>query len=265
MANTFWNKKKINIACFAITCLCSFMVASSVIFYPRIALIWQSVSQALIFPVSHYSAPQASSNHEKTDKAYLHMLLIQNRLLKNHISQLENMPTIQAMLKHFPKQFSPKGYHYVFCRKLSVYQGDESDIIYIDVNKNDGIKKGFVVLNKDGIVGYVDNVSDMMSRVTLVGSVKSAIPVWFGKDHKHGILLNDQGSHHMHLIGIEDQNQVKVGDQLLTSGLANRYPAGYPVARIQKVYIHKQNIMAVAKPNIRLADLGQMLVLSIKK
>lgn len=99
-------------------------------------------------------------------------------------------------------------------------------------------KKIFVgqpVLDAYGIMGQVVTVGRFTSIVMLVTDDKSAIPVQIERNGVRGLVVGKGVPGLLKLQGITDTMDVKVGDDLVTSGLGDHYPFGYPVGVVVDV------------------------------
>jgi rod shape-determining protein MreC len=76
-----------------------------------------------------------------------------------------------------------------------------------------------------------------MSEVTLITDRDHAIPVLNARTGARGVAYGDNFSHAdaMELRFMAANADVEVGDLLTTSGVDGVYPAGLPVARIEKI------------------------------
>ena len=104
---------------------------------------------------------------------------------------------------------------------------------------NDTIKKGQVVLSDNGVVGRVERVGQVYSKVILVTDINSKIPVMVEKSRIRGILSGDNTGMPK-LIFTPLEADLNVGDKIVTSGVAGVFPAGLPIGKI--VAIDKNNI-----------------------
>ncbi len=94
---------------------------------------------------------------------------------------------------------------------------------------------GQTVIDAYGIVGQVVEVSAMFSRVLMISDATHSIPV---KVNRNGIRSTLVGTGQINLLELQfvsDTTDIKVGDLLLSSGLGQRFPDGYPVAKVISV------------------------------
>jgi len=109
--------------------------------------------------------------------------------------------------------------------------------VVIDKGMSDHVGLGSPVLDESGVLGQVTRVYPMVSEVTLVTDRDHAIPVLNARTGARGVAFGDTSTHAdaMELRFMAANADVAVGDLLTTSGVDGVYPAGLPVARVEKV------------------------------
>lgn len=109
---------------------------------------------------------------------------------------------------------------------------------YVVLNRGSrsGVFVGQPVVDAQGVVGQVVQVSEMTSRVLLVSDVSHGLPVRITRNDVR-LIANGTGElDEIELRHVAKSTDIRVGDLLVTSGLGNRFPEGYPVARVMKVF-----------------------------
>ena len=104
--------------------------------------------------------------------------------------------------------------------------------LVLDAGSSDGVRVGQVVIDAGGVLGQIIAVTPMHSTVLLLTDPDHALPVAVLRNGvrlvAHGTGRNDR----LTLGSIPLSSDVKVGDLLVTSGLGERFPAGFPIGRI---------------------------------
>ena len=95
--------------------------------------------------------------------------------------------------------------------------------------------KGQSVIDEDGVYGQVVEVSDKTSRVMLLSDSRHAVPVVNERTGGRGVVVGNGPKKLLSLLYISKTMDVKENDFLMTSGLAGRFPAGYPVGKVVSV------------------------------
>lgn len=106
--------------------------------------------------------------------------------------------------------------------------------VTIDKGLSHGVKPDSAVITPEGIVGRVIHSSNFFSIVQLILDSQSGVGVMLRSTRRQGI-LKGTGSRELDLEYIDDDNDLKEGDQFITSGLDRVYPKGLPVGVILSV------------------------------
>lgn len=99
----------------------------------------------------------------------------------------------------------------------------------------DGVYIGQPVVDAYGLVGQVVEVGRHTGRVLLITDSTHALPVQI---NRNGIRLVAEGQGNLfelQLRFVSSTMDIQEGDLLVTSGLGQRFPPGYPVALVEKV------------------------------
>lgn len=98
-----------------------------------------------------------------------------------------------------------------------------------------GVYVGQAVLDPEGVLGQVISVSLVTSQVILLTDARSAIPIEDSRNGVRAIAIGQGSSDELLLRNVPKTTTIQVGDRLVTSGLGQRFPAGYPVGIVTKV------------------------------
>ena len=135
----------------------------------------------------------------------------------------------------------------------------------IQVNKGSSsdVKVGDPVIEGDGLVGRVIEVSSSRATVLLIIDSTSGVGVRDSRSEVAGIAQGESGSKYMSMQFVDPDADVKKGDNVVTSGLQDgRFPPNIPVATVKSV---KKDPSGLSK-NVQLApivDLDRISVVSI--
>lgn len=129
--------------------------------------------------------------------------------------------------------------------KVIASEGDgfvHSLIVY--VGKTSSVKKGQVVLHKQGVVGRIDAVHGLYARVLLISDINSKIPIIIERTREKGILSGNNTAV-LNLLYTAPKADIVVGDKILTSGVGGMFPSDLPVGYVSKVSPSSIEIMPV--------------------
>ncbi|HWI78555.1 MAG TPA: rod shape-determining protein MreC [Ramlibacter sp.] len=109
--------------------------------------------------------------------------------------------------------------------------------VILDKGMAQGIEAGSPVIDESGVLGQVTRVHPLISEVTLVTDRDQAIPVLNTRTGARSVAYGDPSSHggSLELRFMAGNSDVQPGDLLTTSGVDAVYPAGLPVAKVEKV------------------------------
>jgi len=107
--------------------------------------------------------------------------------------------------------------------------------IVVNRGASEGVVPGQPVLDASGVMGQVISVNRYTSRVLLISDARHALPVEVNRNSVRAIAVGNGISNELELLHLPDTADIKQGDILITSGLAGRFPQGYPVAIVNEV------------------------------
>jgi len=107
--------------------------------------------------------------------------------------------------------------------------------ILIDKGERDGVFLGQPVLDARGLMGQVVEVMPYTARVLLLTDTTHSIPVQVNRNGLRAIAVGTGNPERLELRHVADTADVKEGDLLVSSGMGQRFPAGYPVAVVSEV------------------------------
>lgn len=108
--------------------------------------------------------------------------------------------------------------------------------VLINKGARDGVYLGQPVLDAEGLFGQVVEIEPFNSWVLLVTDPHHSTPVQINRNGFKAVASGTRDSlHEMRLENIPDTADIKVGDMLVTSGLGQNFPVGYPVGVISSI------------------------------
>lgn len=178
--------------------------------------------------LSHSVSSQKALVDENTKLKY-HQALLESKLQRMSELKTENQKLRQLLHYHELK----KEYRLIVSELLAVKTSPYRQLLILDKGINQGVTEGLAVFDSDGVMGQIIEVGPFTSTLLLVTDTKSAIPVKNARTGDRGIVV---GQHeHMTLLHVPKTTSVEEGDTLLTSGLGQRFPEGYPVGKVVSV------------------------------
>jgi len=134
-------------------------------------------------------------------------------------------------------------------RVIGVGGGTFERSVLVGAGSNDGVTRGFPVVDVNGLIGRVLHVGRWTSRVLLVTDLNSRVPV---RVERTGALAIAEGQNEgfLRLKFLPRAAKVQVGDRILTSGHGGVFPPDIPVARVSEIasdFIYLEPLGILAK------------------
>ncbi|HSI56079.1 MAG TPA: rod shape-determining protein MreC [Ideonella sp.] len=107
--------------------------------------------------------------------------------------------------------------------------------LFIDRGSRHGVVAGSPVINDAGVLGQITRLYPLSSEVTLLLDKDAAIPVLNPRTQHRSAAFGNGTSDAMELRFMAGNDDVQVGDVLITSGVDGVYPPGLQVAKVTKV------------------------------
>lgn len=158
------------------------------------------------------------------------VLLLKARLQKLLLLEQENTQ-LRALLQSLPRSTEKV----LVAQLLAVDPDPFAQQVILNKGQKEGIYLGQPVIDGNGVFGQIIQAGAFTSRVLLITDTRSAIPVQDSRSGMRGIIVGRGDSTRLALIDMPTTADIKVGDQLVTSGLGEKYPVGYPVGVITSI------------------------------
>lgn len=137
---------------------------------------------------------------------------------------------------------------YHFNQEITIYKGSV-----------DGIKKDYLVVNEDGLIGIIKEVKKHTSRVQLLTNEATQLSVQVHSSY--GVL---KWKNHSFIVeGIDNKTQVSVGDQVRTSDLSI-YPEGILIGTVENITYDDYEIEQILtiSPSVSFASISYLGIIT---
>jgi len=108
-------------------------------------------------------------------------------------------------------------------------------VITINRGAAGNIREGLAVIDGEGLMGQVVEVFEQHSRVLLITDSRHALPIYNLRNNVRGIIEGSGDFQRLRLRHVSPTQDIQVGDTLLSSGLGQRFPSGYPVGTVSAI------------------------------
>ena len=168
-------------------------------------------------------------------------IIKENRALRKELdtvtSQLTQYKETEAenarleKLLNFKKQ-SP--FKLMAARVIGKDSSNFSDTVLIDQGSSSGLKENGVIVAEAGLVGHISLLSSKMSRVTLITDPNSRISAIISRTRQLGMVYGtSMRLCKMRFLPLD--SDIKVGDEVMTSGFSDIYPKAILIGKIVKI------------------------------
>ena len=107
-----------------------------------------------------------------------------------------------------------------------------SQRVMLNKGERDGVFLGQPVLDATGLMGQVVEVMPHTARVLLITDASHSLPVQINRNGLRAIASGSGSNESLELRYVGDTADVRINDLVVSSGLGQRFPSGYPVGRV---------------------------------
>ena len=201
---------------------------------------------------------------------YLRGVRQENRQLRDQIEELQleevrlkqdadQAHRLQSLLG-FKEQFIAKT---LAAQVIGSSGSEQSRTVYIDKGSRDGVQLDMAVISATGVVGKVINVFRSTSQVLLINDQQSGVGTILEQSRLQGV-LKGKSSGELVIDKIMADEEVKMGDRVLTSGGDQIFPKGLIIGTVDRIEKGPEFLQVMVKPSASLNRLEEVLVI-VKK
>lgn len=192
----------------------------------------------------------------------------ENKQLKDRIKQLEEINasnegiriSYYRLLKLL--EFEEKDPNIKLYAEVVVeYRKPFSKLLIINKGSKHGIRPNFGVVTPEGIVGKIQSVTNFQSVVQLISDSQSQFPILIQRTRTKAMLEAVEGQ--LKIQQIPRRLELKIGDKIVTSGLAGVFPKGFLVGQIESIDKKEFGLFqsAVIAPAVDLSRIEEVSVI----
>ncbi|MFB9067836.1 rod shape-determining protein MreC [Pseudofulvimonas gallinarii] len=206
----------------------------------------------------HAAASERVELKRENDSLRANLLLAQARLNAARIETEQNQRLLQLL--DAGRRYRLSG------RLVQVFDIDIDPYrqrLLLDGGRDMGIQLGQPLIDAYGLIGQVMTVGSTTTTVMLLTDPQHGVPVRNARTNQRAIAYGLGRSDRILLPTLPINSDVQVGDELVTSGLGGRFPAGFPVAVVREVEPDANGMFAqaFAEPYARLQHSSELLLL----
>ncbi|MDD5944957.1 MAG: rod shape-determining protein MreC [Clostridia bacterium] len=213
-------------------------------------------------------------NDSVNDVIHRNELADENRELKKRIEELETENARLSLYEDENKKLSElletaqkyKDYDTTGASVIAKDTGVWYDSFLIDKGETDGIENNMAVINAGGLVGRVVKTSAVYSKVYSILDSRSSVSAQSLRTGDLGVVVGDhelmeQGLCKMEYI--DSDAEIMEGDEIITSGLSEYYPAGISIGYVKEIHQDENGLTkyAVIEPKADFKHIDTVLVI----
>lgn len=170
-------------------------------------------------------------------QAQMTALEAENQLYQKKQAALETIAQENQELRGLLKIEMPKAYQKITAQVILRPPHQWFESLIIDRGFESGLSVNQVVLNAEGVVGKLIEVSAKTAKVQLTSHPEAMVSCLVGVEHVPGVLSGQYRNQPAQLRYLQNHAQIKAGTEVKTSGLGGVYPPGLLLGRVLSVKI----------------------------
>jgi len=153
---------------------------------------------------------------------------LKNLLEKKHISQNDSLYKVEDSTQYFQK------YQYIVGKVINNNFTKRDNYLTLNKGSNYGLTPDLGIINGNGVIGVIKNVSSNFATVLSILNSNSKINVRLKRSPHFGTLVwNGKDYNTCQVTDIPRQAIVKVGDTIITGGKSTIFPEGIVIGTIK--------------------------------
>ncbi|WP_434797275.1 rod shape-determining protein MreC [Terrisporobacter vanillatitrophus] len=209
------------------------------------------------------NAKKAESLEEKNNKLQQEVIDLQNKL-----DDVQSLQSLKTALNFVDEKYVAKT---LSAKVVSKNDGNWYSSFVVSAGSKDGVKKDSLVMNGNGLVGIVYEVSENYCKVISLLDTKSSVSFKLAKNSEfkgiitYGESIDEKVDYrHSGLLQgymFDSTYDVLPGDVVTTSGLG-LFPEGIVIGKVEKVVENKNNSLkyVIVKPNVDFKNIDDVVI-----
>ncbi|WP_058361284.1 rod shape-determining protein MreC [Xanthomonas translucens] len=198
----------------------------------------RSQTNLLVQPLWALAGLPGRVGSQVQERAASHAQLVrENRALRNELliakarlTRLQTAALDNAQLRELLGVAERRGLDVQLAPILDIDLDPTRQRLVLDAGGRDGVHVGQAVIDAGGLMGQVIEVTPLHSTVLLLTDPDHAVPVTVARNGVRLIVYGRGDT--LELRDVPLSAGVEVGDEIVTSGLGGRFPAGFPVGTV---------------------------------
>ncbi len=264
------NRTKVAGSCLGLFCLALVLAAYSAR-HPRVAQAGAMVISEITTPLQQVSRWSLSSVvglwdnyvnvlHVRGENEAMHQRLAALEAQNSHLLEFEKENERLRQLLSVRDQHGLQG---VVARIVGYNPSNWVESVTINRGSEDGVQRGMPVVERQGVVGHVVSLGRRSAEVLLITDHASGVDALVQSTRARGV-IEGSGGGMCKLEYVVKEEELKVGDRVITSGMDGIYPKGLLVGIISNLDRDKRRIFQriELRPAVAFSKLEEVLVVT---
>lgn len=217
----------------------------------KTTLIESIVSDLISLPQRAYATAKAYVTSDNNYFKEIEELKEENENLKKQIEELEKISIDyeqvtaenEVMRSHLKLSEKYKDYNLVIADIISDSATNWEATYIINKGANDGVKAGMTVITNEGLVGYVETVTNKTAKIISILDAGNSVSARVSRTRDEVVCkgsISSSEKQELKIMNIPMGTVLIEGDKIETSGVGGIYPKGINIGKIIEV-VNKKN------------------------
>ena len=239
--------------------------------YKKINYIRSIISDVIIYPIDVISSTPKSiielfvlESQEGPDlQLEITKLQDENLNLKIKLQELQSLKDENLRLRNMAKESTIIANKQTLVKVISASAHPNKKIISIDKGRKESVFEGQNVLGLKGLIGQVIEVNYLSSKVLLISDLNHNVPAQITRTGEK-LIVSGMGRDDKLRVSYAPLNMdIKIGDIVATSGIANRFKLNIPIGKISDVIYNqdKNFVEAIVLPYENIGNIAELILI----
>ena len=239
--------------------------------YKQINYIRSIINDVIIYPIDLISSIPKSivellviESQEGPDlQLEITKLKDENLNLKIKLQEFQSLKDENLRLRNMAKESTIIANKQTLVKVISASAHPNKKIISIDKGRKEGIFEGQNVLGLKGLIGQVIEVNYLTSKVLLISDLNHNVPAQITRTGEK-LIVSGMGKDDKLRVSYAPLNMdIKIGDIVATSGIADRFKLNIPIGKISDVIYNqdKNFVEAIVLPYENIGNIAELILI----
>ena len=239
--------------------------------YKQINYIRSIINDVIIYPIDLISSIPKSivellviESQEGPDlQLEITKLKDENLNLKIKLQEFQSLKDENLRLRNMAKESTIIANKQTLVKVISASAHPNKKIISIDKGRKEAVFEGQNVLGLKGLIGQVIEVNYLTSKVLLISDLNHNVPAQITRTGEK-LIVSGMGRDDKLRVSYAPLNMdIKIGDVVATSGIADRFKLNIPIGKISDVIYNqdKNFIEAIVLPYENIGNIAELILI----